>query len=43
MAITFQLGSTRPELLGVGATVGTLAGFGVLFALAHAGRREFAE
>jgi len=40
MTITFKLGSTRPELLGVGATVGTLAGFGVIFALAHSNRKE---
>jgi putative peptidoglycan lipid II flippase len=40
VAITFRTGSSRPELIGLGATVGTLAGFAVLFILMHASRGE---
>lgn len=40
VAITLQLNSSRPELIGLGATLGALAGFAVLFVLAHASRKQ---
>jgi putative peptidoglycan lipid II flippase len=43
VAITLRLRSFRPEWLGLGASVGLMAGFVVLFAIAHAGRRRWLE
>jgi putative peptidoglycan lipid II flippase len=41
VAITLRLGSFRPEWIGLGASLGLMAGFVVLFAIAHAGRRRW--
>jgi putative peptidoglycan lipid II flippase len=41
IAITLRLHSERPELLGVGASVGLFAGFAALFVLLHTGRRRW--
>jgi putative peptidoglycan lipid II flippase len=41
VAITLGLHSFRPEWIGLGPSVGLIAGFAVLFALAHAGRRKW--
>ncbi|MGO9228828.1 MAG: murein biosynthesis integral membrane protein MurJ [Bryobacteraceae bacterium] len=43
VAITLGLRSFRPEWIGLGASLGLMAGFVVLFALAHAGRRRWLE
>jgi putative peptidoglycan lipid II flippase len=43
VAITLRAGSFRPELLGVGASVGLLAGFLVLFAVAHTSRGRWLD
>jgi putative peptidoglycan lipid II flippase len=43
VAITLHLRSTRPELLGVGATLGLLAGAGALFVMAHVSRKRWSE
>jgi putative peptidoglycan lipid II flippase len=41
VALTLRLQSSRPELVGLGATAGLLAGFAALFAIAHAERRRW--
>lgn len=41
VAITLGLHSFRPEWIGLGPSAGLIAGFAVLFALAHAGRRKW--
>jgi putative peptidoglycan lipid II flippase len=41
VAITLGLHSFRPEWIGLGASVGLIAGFAVLFALAHVERRRW--
>jgi putative peptidoglycan lipid II flippase len=41
VTLTLRLQSSRPELLGLGAAVGLLAGFAALFAMAHARRRRW--
>jgi peptidoglycan biosynthesis protein MviN/MurJ (putative lipid II flippase) len=43
VAITLGLHSFRPEWIGAGPSVGLIAGFAVLFALAHAGRRRWLD
>jgi putative peptidoglycan lipid II flippase len=43
VAITLRLHSHRPEWLGLGASLGLMTGFAVLFAIAHAGRRRWLE
>ena len=43
VAITLHLRSTRPELLGIGATLGLLAGAGALFVMAHVSRKRWSE
>ena len=42
-ALTLWLHSYRPELVGLGASVGLLTGFLVLFAVAHTNRRRWLE
>jgi hypothetical protein len=37
------LHSFRPEWIGLGASLGLMAGFVVLFAIVHAGRRRWLE
>lgn len=39
--LTVRMGSFRPEYLGLGASIGLMAGFLVLFAMAHAGRKRW--
>ncbi|MDE3167067.1 MAG: oligosaccharide flippase family protein [Acidobacteriota bacterium] len=41
VALTVRMGATRPEYLGLGASIGLLIGFAVLFAMAHARRRRW--
>jgi putative peptidoglycan lipid II flippase len=41
VAITLQVGPFHPEYLGLGASVGLMSGFAVLFAMAHASRRRW--
>ncbi len=41
VTITLRLHDSNPELLGIGATAGLLAGFAVLFVIAHTGRRQW--
>jgi len=43
VTITLRLRSFRPEWIGLGASLGLMAGFVVLFAIAHAGRRRWLE
>lgn len=43
VVITLRLRSFRPEWIGLGASLGLLAGFVVLFVIAHAGRRRWLE
>ncbi len=43
VALTLWLHSYRPELIGLGASVGLLTGFLVLFAMAHSNRRQLIE
>jgi putative peptidoglycan lipid II flippase len=43
VALTFALHSNQPQLIGVGSTVGLLAGFAVLFVAVHARRRGWME
>jgi putative peptidoglycan lipid II flippase len=43
VAITLHLRSFRPEWIGLGASLGLMAGFVVLFAIAHTGRRRWLE
>ena len=42
-ALTLRLHSFRPQLIGLGASLGLLAGFAALFAVAHANRRRWLE
>jgi len=42
-ALTLWLGSHRPQLIGLGASLGLLTGFAVLFAMAHARRGRWLE
>ena len=41
VTITLRLGLAKPELLGIGASAGALAGFGVLFLIVHTSRRRW--
>ena len=41
VTLTVRAGSFRPEFLGLGASVGLLSGFLVLFAMAHASRKRW--
>ncbi|MGO9010401.1 MAG: murein biosynthesis integral membrane protein MurJ [Bryobacteraceae bacterium] len=43
VAITLRLRSFRPEWIGLGASIGLMAGFVVLFTIAHTGRRRWLE
>jgi putative peptidoglycan lipid II flippase len=43
VAITLRMQSVRPEWIGFGASLGLMAGFLVLFAMAHAGRRRWLQ
>jgi putative peptidoglycan lipid II flippase len=43
VTITVRLQSMRPELIGLGATLGFLAGAGALFIMAHASRKRWSE
>ena len=43
VVITLRLRSFRPEWIGLGASVGLMAGFVVLFVIAHAGRRRWLD
>ena len=43
VAVTLRLGSARPVYLGVGASVGLIAGFAVLFVTAHTSRRRWLQ
>lgn len=43
VAVTLRLGSARPVFLGVGASVGLIAGFAVLFVTAHTSRRRWLQ
>ena len=40
-SLTLRFGFSRPELLGLGASVGTLAGFAVLFLIVHWNRKRW--
>jgi hypothetical protein len=39
IVLTVRAGSFRPELLGLGASIGLMIGFLVLFAIAHTSRK----
>jgi putative peptidoglycan lipid II flippase len=39
--LTLRMHSHRPELIGLGSSVGLFAGFSALFAMAHMGRRRW--
>jgi putative peptidoglycan lipid II flippase len=43
VAITLRVGPFHPEYLGLGASVGLISGFAVLFAVAHTGRKRWLE
>ncbi|MCX6633100.1 MAG: hypothetical protein NTW28_36355 [Candidatus Solibacter sp.] len=43
VAITLRIGPFHPEYLGLGASVGLISGFAVLFAIAHTGRKRWLE
>jgi peptidoglycan biosynthesis protein MviN/MurJ (putative lipid II flippase) len=43
VTLTVRTGSFRPEFIGLGASVGLLAGFVVLFVLAHTSRKSWLE
>jgi putative peptidoglycan lipid II flippase len=43
VALTLWMHSFQPELIGLGASVGLLTGFLVLFAMAHTNRKMFLE
>ena len=43
VAVTLRLGSARPEYLGLGASVGLIAGFAVLFVTAHTSRKRWLQ
>ena len=41
--ITLRVGTFRPEYLGLGASAGLMAGFVVLFVIAHTGRKRWLD
>jgi peptidoglycan biosynthesis protein MviN/MurJ (putative lipid II flippase) len=41
VTLTLRIHSHRPELIGLGSSVGLLAGFAALFAMAHTERRRW--
>jgi len=41
VTLTLSIHSHRPELIGLGPSVGLLAGFAALFAMAHMGRQRW--
>jgi putative peptidoglycan lipid II flippase len=41
VTLTLLIHSQRPELIGLGSSVGLFAGFAALFAMAHTGRRRW--
>jgi putative peptidoglycan lipid II flippase len=41
VAISVRLGTLRPEYIGLGSSIGLLAGFAVLFAMAHNSRKQW--
>ena len=41
--ITLRVGAFRPEYLGLGASAGLMAGFAVLFVIAHTGRKRWLD
>jgi putative peptidoglycan lipid II flippase len=41
ITLTLKLQSQRPELIGLGSSVGLFAGFAVLFTMAHTGRQRW--
>ncbi len=41
IVLTVRTGSFRPEFLGLGASIGLMTGFLVLFAMAHIGRKRW--
>jgi putative peptidoglycan lipid II flippase len=41
VTITLRVGPLHPEYLGLGASVGLISGFAVLFALTHTGRKRW--
>jgi putative peptidoglycan lipid II flippase len=41
VTLTMRMGSFRPELIGIGSTLGLLAGFAVLFLMLHANRKRW--
>ena len=43
VVITLRVGAFRPEYLGLGASVGLISGFAVLFVIAHTGRKRWLE
>ena len=43
VSLTVGLHSMRPDLIGLGASVGLMTGFLALFAMAHAGRRRWLQ
>jgi len=43
VGLTLRLHSQRPELIGMGSSVGLLAGFLALFAMAHMGREKWLQ
>lgn len=43
VALTLWLHSRQPQLIGLGASLGLLTGFAVLFAMAHTNRRRWLE
>jgi putative peptidoglycan lipid II flippase len=43
VAITLQVGPFHPEYLGLGASVGLISGFAVLFVTAHTSRKRWLQ
>ena len=41
--MTLRVGPFHPEYLGLGASVGLIAGFAVLFAMAHSRRQRWLD
>jgi putative peptidoglycan lipid II flippase len=41
VTLTLRMRSFRPELIGIGSTLGLVAGFGVLFLMLHANRKRW--
>jgi putative peptidoglycan lipid II flippase len=41
VAVTLGLASSKPQLIGVGATVGLMTGFAVLFGMMHSTRKSW--